>query len=650
MCGICGFVGLADDDLVRAMTDTLAHRGPDGQGVRSFRSDDGRGEASLGHRRLSIIDPTPRGAQPMSYADGRYWITFNGEIYNYRELRRELAAEGFRFNSECDTEVLLAMFARHGDAMLRRLNGIFAFAIWDERERELFMARDRLGVKPLYYTRQGDALYFASEVKALLAAGTSASLRRDAVADYLTFLWVPDPDTMFEDVYKLPPGHAARFSRGNLSTWQWWDLTFGPQIASERECIDAVRETVGEAVRRQMVSDVPLGSFLSGGVDSSAVVANMTQVHEKVTTYTVGFSAEDLEHEIVPDDVPYSRVVAERFGVDYHERMLKADVVDLLPKLIWHMDEPVADPAAIANYLVCAAAREKLTVVLSGVGGDEVFAGYPRYLAARIGRALDAVPRPVRAGLKSVAADRLTLGRPGRLRGPRRNLMKFLRGIDMPAIERYLIYSSYFTSDELDAVLSPELAGSLRGHDPFRHHREYLSRVSDEHWLNQLLYLDAKTFLPCLNLTYTDKMSMAASTEVRVPLLDDEVVELAARVPARYKLHGLTRKWVFKKSMEGTLPDDVIWRRKAGFGAPVRSWLVGDLKPMVDDVLSPSAVAARGLFDPDEVQRLIRANDAGTEDNALRLWALLTLELWQQEFIDRPRSGPPAVAAAPVSR
>ena len=643
MCGICGFVGMADDDLVRAMTSTLAHRGPDGEGLRSFRGDGA--EASLGHRRLSIIDPTPRGAQPMSYA-GRYWITFNGEIYNYRELREELAAEGFGFESECDTEVLLAMYARHGAEMLRRLNGIFAFAIWDAERKELFLARDRLGVKPLYYAAVGDVLYFASEVKAILAAGVVPRMRREAVADYLTFLWVPDPDTMFEGVYKLPPGHAARFSDGRLDVWEYWDLAFGPRIESRGACIDAVRDGVREAVRRQMVSDVPLGSFLSGGVDSSAVVASMSSVHDKVTTYTVGFSAADLEHEIVPDDVPYSRKVAKEFGVDYHERMLAADVASLLPKLVWHMDEPVADPAAISTFLVCSAARERLTVVLSGVGGDEVFAGYPRYLAARIGRVLDLLPQPVRRAIKSAFAERLTLGRPGRLRGPRRNLMKFLRGIDRPALERYLIYSSYFTKNELDAVLSPEMAAELRDHDPFRRHREYLQRVSGEHWLNQLLYVDAKTFLPCLNLTYTDKMSMAASTEVRVPLLDDEVVELAARVPARYKLHGLTRKWVFKKSMEGTLPHDVIWRPKAGFGAPVRSWLVGELKPMVDEVLSPSAVAARGLFDPDEVQRLIRANEEGTEDNALRLWALLTLELWQQEFVDRPHARGSMVEAA----
>ena len=638
MCGICGIVGRADRGLIQEMTDVLEHRGPDGQGTRCFESPDDRPEASLGHRRLSIIDPSPRGAQPMSYADGRYWITYNGEIYNYRELRDGLVADGFSFESDCDTEVLLAMYARDGEAMLPRLNGIFAFAIWDSRSHELFLARDRMGVKPLYYSQEGDELLFASEVKALLRARPDVRLRRDAVADYLTFLWVPDPDTMFEGVYKLPPAHCATFAGGRLSIRPYWDLTFGDTIASERECIDLVRDAVGSAVRRQMVSDVPLGSFLSGGVDSSAVVANMAATGDRVTTYTVGFSAEDLAHEIVPDDVRYSRVMAKQFDVDYNERILEAEVVDLLPKLVWHMDEPVADPAAITNYLICAAARERLTVVLSGVGGDEVFGGYPRYLAARLGAMADVLPHSARRSIRSALDGRLTLGRPGRMRGPRRNLMKFMRGLDLSRIERYLVYVSYFTRPELDRVLAPELAHSLQNHDPFRHHRGYLERVEGEHWLNQLLYLDAKTFLPCLNLTYTDKMSMAASTEVRVPLLDDEVVSAAARVPAELKLRGLTRKWVLKKSMEGTLPRDVIWRKKAGFGAPVRSWLVGDLKPMVDDLLSPETVRARGLFDPAEVQRLVAANEAGAEDNALRLWALLNLELWQQAFVDsKPR-------------
>ncbi|HEX8101808.1 MAG TPA: asparagine synthase (glutamine-hydrolyzing) [Solirubrobacteraceae bacterium] len=651
MCGICGVAGRADEATVRRMTDAIAHRGPDGDGVRAFPSVDGRMPATLGHRRLSIIDPTPRGAQPMPYADGRYWITYNGELYNFRELRGELEADGFRFASDCDTEVLLAMYARHGERMLDRLNGIFAFALWDAERAELFLARDRLGVKPLYYAEHDGTLAFASEVKALLPAISRPRLDETAIGDYLTFLWVPDPHTMFAGVHVLEGGHCATYSAaGGLRVRQYWDMDYAPDGRGEDAWVPDVRDAVKRSIRRQMVSDVPLGSFLSGGLDSSAIVAEMTAAAGRISTYTVGLSAHDLEHEIVSDDVRYSRVMAEKLDLDYHERILEADVVDLLPKLVWHMDEPVADPAAITTFLICSAAREQLTVILSGMGGDEIFAGYPRYLAARWGRMASVLPQPVRAGLSRAVRERVTMGAPGRLRGPRRNLMKFARGLDATANERYLTHASYYRADELDRVLRPELRPSATGRDPYARHRACFERVAGEHWLNQLLYVDMKTFLPCLNLTYTDKMSMAASTEVRVPLLDNELVELSGRVPPALKLRGLKRKYVFKRSQEGILPHDVIWRPKAGFTAPLRSWLVGDLRPMVEDVLSPAAVRARGHFDPAEVERLLRTNASGEEDNALRIWSLLTLELWQQQFTDaagpRPAAAPAAVFGA----
>lgn len=624
------------------MTRVLQHRGPDGEGIRCFPSVHGSVPAALGHRRLSIIDPTPRGAQPMAYADERYWITYNGELYNFRQLRRELEVDGYRFTTETDTEILLAMYARHGADMLDHLNGIFAFAIWDVEEQRLFLARDRLGVKPLYWTEYDGALYFASEIKALLPAIPKPSMRSAMVADYLTFLWVPDPDTLLEGVFKLPPGHCATYADGKLSIRQYWDMTFAPEERTEAAWSATVRSAVDEAVQRQMVSDVPLGAFLSGGVDSSAIVASMSATRGKVTTYTVGFSQEDLSHEIVPDDVRYSRQIAREFDIDYHEETLQPSVVDLLPKLVWHMDEPIADPACISTYLICSAARERMTVILSGMGGDEVFAGYPRHLAAQIGRMADVVPRSVRAAMRRGLDGRLTLGPPGKLRGPRRNLMKLMRGIDASPLERYLIYCSYYQHDELSRLLTPNLRAHA-GHSFDRHHG-YADRVAGENWLNQLLYIDLKTFLPCLNLAYTDKMSMAASTEVRVPLLDDELVALSGQIPPSLKLKGRTRKYIFKRSMEGILPHDVIWRPKAGFGAPVRSWLVGDLKPMIDDLLSPEAVRRRGLFDPVEVKRIIAANEAGTEDNALRLWALLTLEIWQQTYLDGTAAAPDLAA------
>jgi asparagine synthase (glutamine-hydrolysing) len=612
------------------MTETLAHRGPDGAGIKVF---DGDQPAGIGNRRLAILDPSPAGAQPMSH-DGRWWITYNGELYNFRELRRELELSGERFRTGTDTEVLLRMFVVHGSAMLDRLNGIFAFAIWDDREKRMFLARDRLGVKPLYYTEANGCVGFASELKSLLPLIGRPGLDPTALADFLTFLWVPDPKTAFKEIAKLPPGHYAWIDRDGIRVKQYWDLVFAPERRPEHEWRDEVAETVRGAVKRQMVSDVPLGSFLSGGVDSSAIVAAMSSTGQRVSTWTIGFDAEDLKHEIVPDDLRYAREIGARFETDYHERILEADVLDLLPKAVLHLEEPVADPAAISTYLICREAREQMPVMLSGMGGDEVFAGYPRHLAFKIASMLEHLPRPLRARLEEAAVPVAQPGKPGRFRGPRRNLWKFMRSAGLDPLEKYLSFSSYYTSDELSDLLRPGAVPD--DYDPLALHRSYLDHgggASDD--LSRLLYLDFKTFLPCLNLTYTDKLSMAASVEVRVPLLDDELVALAARIPSSLKLKKWRRKYIFKRSQEGTLPRNVIWRKKAGFGAPLRSWLVGDLAPLADDLLSPQTLKDRGLVDPDVVRRLRRENDSGMADNSMRLYALMTLELWSRTFLDR---------------
>jgi asparagine synthase (glutamine-hydrolysing) len=632
MCGICGTVGRADERELGFMTDAMAHRGPDGRGVVTFAGDL---PAGLGHRRLAILDPTPAGAQPMSFAD-RWWITYNGELYNFRELRAELEAAGERFASDGDTEVLLRLFALEGPAMLDRLNGMFAFAVWDDRDEKLFLARDRLGVKPLYLAQIDGVFGFSSELRSLLPLVGGATLDETALADYLTLLWVPDPRTAFRGIEKLAPGQYAWVDRDGIRTRQYWDLSFAPEERLAHEWVDDVAETVTESVRRQMVSDVPLGAFLSGGVDSSAIVAAMASVGDRVSTYTIGFGREDLRHEIVPDDVIHARRVATLFGTDSTEQTLEPDVLDLLPKAVWHLEEPVADPAAISTYLICRAARERMPVMLSGMGGDEVFAGYPRYLAYRLSRSLDHLPASVLRLAQSSVSAVAHPGRPGRLRGPRRNLWKFMRGASLPPLERYLSFSSYYTTSELQSLVTPELGTVLGDYDPLARHRAYLDAASGVDELSRLLYLDAKTFLPCLNLTYTDKMSMAASVEVRVPLLDDELVALAARIPSSLKLHGARRKYVFKKSQERVLPRKVVWRRKAGFGAPVRAWLSGDLAPMVADLLSEGTVSRRGLVDPGAVRRLIEENNSGYADRSLQLYALLNLELWHQTFVDRP--------------
>lgn len=650
MCGICGTVGSSDRATIEAMCDALAHRGPDGSGVELFGPGCDRGgsiPAALGHRRLAILDPTPAGAQPMSWAGGRWWITYNGEIYNFHELRRDLQTRGHSFHTDCDTEVLLAGWAEWGEGLLERLNGIYAFAIWDTERSELFLARDRLGVKPLYLARRDGCLHFASEASALLHAIGPASINAAAIPSYLTFLWVPDPMTMFEGVEKLPPGHCATFRDGELRVRQWFDVTFEPELGrTDASWIEETRATTQGAIRRQMLSDVPVGAFLSGGLDSSAVVATMRGEVDRMDTYTVGFRESDRGHEVDPDDVPYARKVGELFDVDYHEQTLHPDIVDLLPRLVRHLDEPIADPATITTYLICSAARERMTVILSGMGGDEVFAGYPRFMAAKIGHTLDRLPRSARRGLRRALEGRLTMGPPGRMRGPRRNLMKLLRGIDQDPIDRYLTYSSYYREDELPRMLSGELRAGLGDADPFATHHGYAAAVEGEDWLNQLLYVDQKTFLPCLNLAYTDRMSMAASTEVRVPLIDDEMISLAGRVPPGLKLHGRKRKWILKKAMEGILPDDVIWRPKAGFGAPVRAWVDGPMKPLMDDLLSPETVRSRGQLDPAGVARLRADQEAGLADNALKIWALIVLELWQREFVDGGAPGPSPLGAA----
>ena len=631
MCGICGVLGTVSEPELNFMTDTMEHRGPDGRGVAMFP---GHPPAGFGHRRLAILDPSPAGAQPMGFGD-RWWITYNGEIYNFRELRTDLERRGERFGSDCDTEVLLRLFALDGPAMLERINGIFAFAIWDDHERRLFLARDRLGVKPLYYTQRDGLFAFASELRALLPLIGRPSLDETALADFLTFLWVPDPKTAFREIRKLPPGHYAWAAAGELFIHQYWELQFEPENGPEGEWRDRVADTVSRSVRRQMVSDVPLGAFLSGGVDSSAIVAAMAASGEPVSTYTVGFKAEDLRHEIVPDDLKHARRVGTLFATEYHERILAPDVLELLPKAVWHLEEPVADPAAISTYLICREASEQMPVMLSGVGGDEVFAGYPRYLAYRISRSLDVIPDLVKGGLERIVSSAARPGRPGRLRGPKRNLWKFMRGAGLPAAERYLAFSSYYTSSELGSLLTNGFAAGLNGYDAFTGHRALLERVSSADELSRLLYLDAKTFLPCLNLTYTDKMAMAASVEVRVPLLDNEVVDLARRIPSNLKLRGLRRKYIFKKSQEAVLPKDIVWRHKAGFGAPIRSWLAGDLAPLVADLLSEEALSRRGIVKPAGVRRLYEENASGRADNSLQLYALLTLELWHQTFVDR---------------
>ncbi|HEX8177622.1 MAG TPA: asparagine synthase (glutamine-hydrolyzing) [Pyrinomonadaceae bacterium] len=646
MCGIAGLIGINPAATIAPMLARIEHRGRDDEGVWTSGSidDDGR-RASLGHRRLSIIDPTPAGHQPMLSEDGRFVLTFNGEIYNYRELREELQSKGRRFRTDTDTEVLLVAFAEWGaEACLARLNGMFAFAVWDAEQRSLILARDRLGIKPLYYAQAqgengaGRSFVFASEIKAILASGlVKPELDAEALNQYLTFLWTPDPHTLFRGIRTLPPAHVLTLRGDDLSVREWWDVSFDEieEGRSEEWWRNQVLETLARVVRMEMVSDVPLGSFLSGGVDSSSIVALMKEhaAPRRVSTYTVGIESKDLRYDIIPDDVEWARKVNRLLDTDYHEEMLRPDVIELLPKLVYHMDVPPID-MAIPSYLVSRAARSTLKVMLSGMGGDEVFAGYPRQLAMKIAGALDPVPRLLRRPLMRAVESALPGGLPGKFTAPLRNMKKFARSAALDFENRYMGYGTYFTDGAKAELYTPEMRERVAGYDAYYLHRRYFERVSDAAPLNRLLYVDMKTFLPCLNLDTTDKTSMAANLEVRVPFLNYELVELAARMPPNLKLRGFKRKYILKRAAERLLPREVVWRRKAGFGAPLRSWLRGPLREMTRDLLSEERIRRRGHFRPEAVQRIVRENLDGREDYNLQVFQLLTLELWQQIFMD----------------
>ena len=637
MCGIAGVVSVEPETLIGPMLRSIEHRGRDDEGVWiSEPIDDANRRACLGHRRLAIIDPSPAGHEPMLAADGRFVLTFNGEIYNYRELREQLRPLGHQFKTDSDAEVLLAAISEWSWDCLTRLNGMFAFAVWDNRERTLTLVRDHVGIKPLYYAKASDEFVFGSEIKALLASELiTPAINPEALHQFLTFLWAPDPNTLFEGVKTVPPGHYLQFKNGNLKLTQWWDASFDriDDHRSDRWWQEQVLETLDRVVKIEMISDVPLGSFLSGGIDSSGIVAMMDRHSNghQISTYTAGMTSEDLRYDIIPDDVRWARRVNEQLQTAYHEIMLQPAVAELLPKLVQHMEEPPID-MAIPSYLISRAARETLTVMLSGMGGDEVFAGYPRQLAMKIAAAFDPVPSLLRRPLLSAVAGVLPGGMPGRLTAPLRNAKKFARSAAADFEDRYLGYGTYFTDEMKQRLYTDDWRERTREYDAYETHRRYFARVADAAPLNRLLYVDLKTFLPCLNLMTTDKTSMAANLEVRVPFLNREMIEMAARMPPRLKLRGLTRKYVLKRALENVLPKEVVWRKKAGFGAPIRSWLRGPLRPLIADLLSEETVKRRGLFRPSEVKRVIDANFSGREDYNLQVFQLLGLELWFREF------------------
>jgi len=645
MCGISGLVNCGDRQTLARMTQVQAHRGPDDSGLWEKEFPDGS-YIGLGSRRLAILDLSPLGHMPMCNEDGTVWITYNGEIYNFAALRRDLESKGYRFASHTDTEVLLHLYEQDGPDCVKRLNGMFAFAICDLRSPSptLFMARDHFGVKPFYYFHDSERFAFASEIKALLQVpGIEAELDPASLHQYLTFLWVPDPKTMFRRIFKLPAGHYATVRNGKLKLIQYWDLTFPPAdqayTRSEDDLAAEIRERFRRSVEAQMVSDVPIGAFLSAGLDSSSIVAMMcrAKLQQPVRTYTITFPRKYRVGENTLDDPEVAARLAHHLGCENQRIVVEPNVTELLPRLVWHMDEPTADPAIITAYLVCREARKQATVLLSGVGGDELFAGYRKHVAHYWAQAYGRLPSVFRGATKSVLNALPSLrGTP--VKGRLRLAKKMVRSASLGPVDRFITNCTYLDEAQKADLYAPELAGEIASADPAGRHRAAFETVRDADFLHQMLYLDTKIFMTSLNLTYNDKMSMASSVEVRVPFLDRELAEFVAwNVPPGLKLKGLlnpTTKYIFRRAMRGSLPREVLHQPKAAFAAPVDYWLANDLKEMVDDLLAPAQLCRRGLFRPEGVQRFVREHRSGREDWSMQIWQFLTLELWMQTFVD----------------
>jgi asparagine synthase (glutamine-hydrolysing) len=641
MCGIGGFLTIrtaaARNELearLWGMIATLRHRGPDDEGVWT----DGR--AGLAHARLSIIDLSPAGHQPMVSADGSAWITYNGEIYNFAEIRQELEALGYPFRGRSDTEVIVNGWQAWGPKIFSRLRGMFALAIWDRRSQRLVLARDRLGKKPLYYAPTATAFLFGSEIKAVLAwPGLPRAADLSAIDSYLTFGYVPAPQTAFDGVRKLPAAHYLVIealpdgSLGEPELVRYWRLPVRRGARGHRRAAELRRELVAqleEAVRLRLISDVPLGAFLSGGVDSSAVVATMARVGGgRVKTFSIGFSAKEY------NETRYARMVAERYATDHEEFIVEPDAIAVLPQLIWHYGEPFADPSAIPTYYVSQMARRKVTVALNGDGGDECFLGYPRYKAMHHLSRLDGLPRWSRVGLgRSLALASPAMQR--RFKIPR--IRALLQAPDQRPSRRYGFTIVYFTEDDKAAGYADALQEHLAGTaldliEPY--FAEADSLVSGANWA------DIHTYLPDDLMVKVDVASMAHGLESRSPLLDHVFVEWAAELPEKLKLARGETKALFKSAMEPYLPNELLYRPKMGFGCPVDHWFRSELKELAYDVLLSRSASERSLFRPDYVRRLLDEHCTLTHDHQTRLWALLMLELWFQMWIDSPT--PPEV-------
>ena len=636
MCGIAGFAdaafgGRADQgrarldaefNLVHRMCDVIRHRGPDDEGIHV---EPGLG---LGMRRLSIID-LAGGRQPIHNETNTIWVVFNGEIYNYRELRAELESFGHQFYTSSDTETIVHAYEQWGEDAFSRLRGMFGIALWDQPHRTLLLARDRAGQKPLHYAERGGRLYFGSEIKSLLAAGAvDPALNLAALDHYLAFLYTPRDASIFEGVRKLPPGHCLRWRDGRADVRQYWQVGARETFAgSEAEAVQALGEVLQDAVRSHMVSDVPLGAFLSGGVDSSAIVGMMARASSRpVKTFSIGFDDPEF------DELEHARTVARHFGTDHHEFVVRPDGLSILDDMIGHFDEPFADSSAIPTWYVSEIARRHVTVVLSGDGGDELFGGYDRYLPhPRVAR-FDRLPLPGLRTAASLAWPLLPHGARGK---------NFLRHVAQDSAGRYVDSIAMFQADERASLYAPGVRSALAGNAEGVLARHF-DRFADLPHDSRMMRFDFETYLPEDVLVKVDRMSMAHSIETRVPILDNLVIDFAATLPARLKIRDGRRKHILKETLRPMLPPGILDRRKQGFGIPLGTWFRGGLTGLFSDVLDAPRTRQRGYFEPAFVSRLLKEHLAGERDHTLRLWQLLVFELWHRQYLDKAAAAAPA--------
>ena len=629
MCGIAGLIHCGDSVILEKMTEVLAHRGPDDAGIQWF-PEQGSG---LGHRRLSIIDLSASGHQPMCNEKKNLWITYNGEIYNYQEVRGVLEERGCRFFSRSDTEVVLKAYEEWGAACLHRLNGMFAFGIFHVESGDLFCARDRLGIKPFYYAHKGEAFLFASEIKAILTSGLTVR-EPDWAALVNPTRFQVSPKTGFSGINKLPPGHYLLFKDGILKIRPYWQLeAYESNGLEEREAVGELETLLQDAVRLQMTADVPVGAFLSGGLDSSIITALMTGLTDKpVSTFTIRFSEKDQKFEKMPRDDRYARKVAAYFGTRHHEYEIRPDIVSLLPRMVYHLDEPLADPAALNTYLISRHARENgIVVLLNGMGGDEIFGGYRKQLACAAAETYQRVfPKWLRRGIEAGAERIPTAGSNGASRNMRW-AKRFLSFASLPPFERFL---------SSDLSLDPsQFKGLYNAKIPYEDTHFYKAQRENFEqggisYLTRMCLNDTKVFLPEHNLTYSDKACMAAGVESRPPLADHRIVEYMFKLGPEYRIRKLTQKYLLKKVSEKYLPKEIVYRPKAPFGAPLRAWIRKDLAEMVDDYLSRSSLRERGIYNEDYVARKVKEDRNGLSDQSLLIWQLLTNEIWFRTFFD----------------